>query len=302
MKKTSLFTILALLLTFVLAGCSGGGDTPAANDDAPAEATQEEMDAAVEKIKEKGELVLATSADYPPYEWHLLKDGKDEIVGFDIEIAKALADSMGVKLTVKDLDFEGIIPSISTGQADIGIAGLSATPERRNAVSFTIPYYENNQVILVKKDVADQYNGMEDFAGKKVGAQTGSVQETTIKENFPKDVELLSLSRLNNLVLEVKNGTADGLVISRSSGAQYAQQNPELVSKKIDIPDEPGVCIALNKDNKALTAYFNQELKKLIDDGQIEKWIVEYEQLASESAGAEGAEAEGAGEEAPAAE
>ena len=290
MKKTSLLTLLAMVMAFALVGCGSGaknGENAANNSEKKeaAQVSQEDMDAAAKEIKEKGKLVMATSADYPPYEWHLMKDGKDESVGFDVEIAKAIAQEIGVELEVKDLDFDGIIPSIASGQADIGIAGMSATPEREEAVNFSIPYFENEQVVLVRKEDADKYKKVEDFAGKVVGAQTGSVQESTVRENFPKDVELKSLSKLNNLAMEVKNKTADALVISKSSGAQYAKQFPELVAIDPGVPKEPGVCVTMKKGNDALTAYVNQVLQKLIDEGKIKEWIGEYEKIADESVG-----------------
>ena len=144
MKKTSLLTLLAMVMAFALVGCGSGaknGENAANNSEKKeaAQVSQEDMDAAAKEIKEKGKLVMATSADYPPYEWHLMKDGKDEIVGFDVEIAKAIAQEIGVELEIKDLDFDGIIPSITSGQADIGIAGMSATPEREEAANFSIP-------------------------------------------------------------------------------------------------------------------------------------------------------------------
>lgn len=303
MKKWTIVSLIVAVFAFALVGCGGnqeannGGNAEASingnKSDFVAEevtADQATIDAATQEIKDKGKLVLATSADYPPYEWHLMKDGKDEIVGFDIEIAKALADSLGVELEIKDLDFDGIIPSITSGQADIGIAGISATPERLNAVNMTSPYYENKQVIIVPKDKAESYKTMEDFAGLTVGAQTGSMQEATVQENFPKDVNLKSLPKLNNLVLEVKNGTADALVISKSAGEQYVKQFPELVALDVGIPEEPGVCVALKKGNDGLTAYIDQELKKMIEEGKVDEWIAQYEKLNDETSGAEDAQ------------
>ncbi len=295
MKKFGLLSILAMVMAFALVGCGSGANNAnnAANNEGNKEAaqvSQEDMDAAVKAIKDKGKLVMATSADYPPYEWHLVKDGKDEIVGFDVEIAKAIAEDMGVELEIKDLDFDGIIPSITSGQADIGVAGLSATPEREEAVNFSVPYFTNEQVVLVRKEDAEKYKKMEDFAGKVVGAQTGSIQEETVHENFPKDVELKSLAKLNNLAFEVKNKTADALVISKSSGEQYAKQFPELVVIDAGVPEEPGVCVANKKGDDALTAYINQVVQKLIDEGKIKNLIAEYEKLADESTGNEGAE------------
>lgn len=297
MKKISVLLLTTVLFCCAFAGCSkqvndknistastvDAKDTKSVTSDANTTDAAKATDAALKEIKARGKLVLATSADYPPYEWHMLKDGKDEIVGFDIEIAKALAASIGVPLEIKDLDFEAIIPSISSGQADIGIAGLSTTPERLEAVNMTDAYFQNQQVVLVPKEAKDKYTCMADFAHKTVGAQTGSIQESTVRDNFPKDVQLKSLAKLNNLVMEVTNGTADALVIAKSSGEQYAKQFPNLVALSLDIPDEPGVCIALQKGNDALTSYINSELKKLIKDGKITEWIKQYEALSNEN-------------------
>lgn len=293
MKKFSVLLLATVLLSCAFAGCSKSEQKTNSSSVATTQTSEttvavsqsaQASDEAIAKIKAKGKLTLATSADYPPYEWHMLKDGKDEVVGFDIEIAKALAKSIGVELEIKDLDFEAIIPSVSSGQADIGIAGLSTTPERLEAVNMTDAYFQNQQVVLVPKKAEDQYKSMADFKGKIVGAQTGSIQEATIREHFPKDVQLKSLAKLNNLVMEVQNGTADALVIAKSSGEQYAKQFPELVALSIDIPDEPGVCIALKKGDDALTAYINNELKKLVAEGKIAEWIKQYEELSNASA------------------
>lgn len=299
MKKISVLLLATVLFSCVLAGCAtksaNSSKTSSVNTEqstsvakqteatASAESSDETINEAIKDIKAKGKLVLATSADYPPYEWHMLKDGKDEIVGFDIAIARALAKSIGVELEIKDLDFEAIIPSVSSGQADIGIAGLSTTPERLEAVNMTDSYFQNKQVVLVPKTAKDNYKSMADFKGKTVGAQTGSIAESTVRESFPKDVQVKSLAKLNNLVMEVQNGTADALVIAKSSGEQYVKQFSDLVALELDIPDEPGVCIALKKGNDALTTYINQELKKLITDGKVEQWIKQYEALSNEN-------------------
>lgn len=299
MKK---LVTLSLLLVFALTMVACNGEpSPATKSDssmqskpaasATAEGSRQSSDEstadpALQEIKKKGKLGLATSADYPPYEWHLMQNGKDEIVGFDIEIARSLAKSIGVELEIKDLDFDAIVPSITSGQADIGIAGLSVTKERLESVNMTQPYFQNKQIILVNKSAAGQYKKLEDFKGKTVGAQTGSIQETTVHEKFPPEVKVKSLAKLNNLVIEVLNGTADGLVIAKSSGEQYVKLFPDLVALDITLPDEPGVCIALKKGNDALTTYFNRELQKLIDTGKVKEWISQYEKISADAAAA----------------
>ena len=92
----------------------------------------------LEGIKNKGKIVLGTSADYPPFESHAMIDGKDEIVGFDIEIAKYIAEELGVELEIKDMDFDKLLGGLSTGMLDIVIAGMNPDPEREKEANFTI--------------------------------------------------------------------------------------------------------------------------------------------------------------------
>ena len=286
MKKSVLYAALLGIILFALVGCTGNSNTQAGNTQETGQA-QATGQVNIDKIKEKGELVLATSADYPPFEWHLMKDGQDTIVGFDIAIAQEIADELGVKLVIKDLDFEAVIPALTTGQADIAIAGLVPTPEREEVVNFSQPYFQNNQVVIVHKDNEAKYKKIEDFAGKKVGAQTGSTQETIANEQFPKDIEVLSLSKINNLIMEVKNKTADGLVIVDNSAKQYLVQNTDLAIVDVGIPPEDGTCIAVGKDKEDLAKFVDEKLQKLMDEGKVESYIKEYEELASKEQVAE---------------
>lgn len=273
MKKATLYIVLLGIVLFGMVGCSKGSNTK----------SEEVSQVNINRIKEKGELVLATSADYPPFEWHINEKGEDKIVGFDIAIAQSIADELGVELVVRDLDFEGIIPSLVSGQSDIAIAGLVPTPERKEVVGFSQPYYENEQIVVVHKDNADKYEEIKDFAGKKIGAQTGSTQETIAQEQFPDDIEILSLSKLNNLIMEVKNKTAEGVIMIDNSAEQYLVQNKDLAILDVGIPPEEGNCIAVGKDKEDLLKLVDEHLQKLIDQGKIDEFVQEYTELASQS-------------------
>ncbi|MCD1146802.1 transporter substrate-binding domain-containing protein [Peptoniphilus sp. KCTC 25270] len=290
MKKTIILSLILSLGMFLLVGCGSDTEQPKNENGATTEAQGAENTGATEaegeniaKIKEKGELVLATCADYPPFEWHMNVDGKDTIVGFDIAIAQEIADELGVELVIKDLDFESVIPSLTTNQADIAIAGLVPSPEREKIVNFSQPYFKNGQVVVVNKADADKYKTTEDFAGKKIGAQTGSTQEEIVRENFPKDIEILSLSKINNLIMEVKNKTADGVVMIDNSAEQYVAQNDDIVMLDVGIPDEQGTCIATAKDKQDLTDFVNKKLQQLMDEGKVEEYVSHYNALISES-------------------
>jgi polar amino acid transport system substrate-binding protein len=140
MKKFALILVMAMMLVS-LAGCAGSA----------------EPESQLEKIKESGQLVLGTAADYPPYEFHMMVEGKDKIVGFDIMIAEKIAEELGVELVIKDMAFDGLIAALQGGKIDIIIAGMSATPEREEAVDFSNQYYYEQQMLLVRGDMTDKH-------------------------------------------------------------------------------------------------------------------------------------------------
>ncbi|MGL5693584.1 MAG: transporter substrate-binding domain-containing protein [Peptostreptococcaceae bacterium] len=107
----------------------------------------------LEEIKERGTLMVATSAEYPPYEFHEMIDGKDTIIGLDAMIAKDIADEIGVELEFVDMDFDGVLGAINADKADIVLAGMTATDERKENANFSEPYYfEKNRIIVRKGD------------------------------------------------------------------------------------------------------------------------------------------------------
>ena len=124
MKKGLLKLALGAMSILALAAC---GNTSETSDSSATDSAATTTTDKLQEIKDSGKLVMGTSADYPPYEWHLIKDGKDEIIGFDIDIAQAIADELGVELEIKDMDFDGLIPALTTGKIDIIIAGMNAT-------------------------------------------------------------------------------------------------------------------------------------------------------------------------------
>lgn len=125
----------------------------------------------VEGTNKKEKLVLGTSADYAPYEFHKEIDGKDTIVGFDIDIAKAIAEDLGVELEIKDMSFDGLLEALVTGKIDFIIAGMTPTPERAENVDFSNIYYTAVNNILINKENMDKISSLEDLKGKKIGVQ-----------------------------------------------------------------------------------------------------------------------------------
>ena len=148
-KKIVSVMLCAAMATTVLAGC---GSSNTASTDAAAEETTEDAEAAEEATDaaevttvEPGVLTMGTNATFPPYEY---KDG-DAVVGIDPDIAQALADKLGLKLEVVDMEFDSLIASVQSGKVDIVLAGMTVNEERKKNVDFTDPYANGVQVIIV---------------------------------------------------------------------------------------------------------------------------------------------------------
>ena len=154
-------------------------------DLAKVDAEIKELAPKVKTITE-GKLILGTSADYAPYEFHILDNGVDKIVGFDVSLAQAIADELGVELEIRDIPFDSILMEINAGSVDVGIAGFTPTPARLEAVDMSHLYELQSQSLLIRKADLEKYKDVSDFgAGTNVGAQTGSIQEELALASTP---------------------------------------------------------------------------------------------------------------------
>jgi ABC-type amino acid transport substrate-binding protein len=199
--------ILVMALLFTACGKKVSTDVEENGDQLPVgtdinEPPADDESPKIKEIKQAGKIVLGTSADYPPYEFHKEIDGKDTIVGFDIEIAKAIAKDLGVELEIKDMDFDGLLLALNAGKVDFVIAGMTPDPERD--VEFSKIYYNALQGLLVHADNKDVYKTIDDLTGKRIGAQKGAIQEKLAKKEI-KDLKLKALNKIPDLVLEVKH-------------------------------------------------------------------------------------------------
>lgn len=265
MKKILFKKILSMAviggLTLSLAGC-GANAAKGEND----------SNGKITKIKENGKLVVGLSADYAPYEFHIMKDGKDQIVGFDIGIAKEIANDMGVDLEIKEMDFGAIVQSVKSGAIDLGISGLTPDEKRKEAVDFSDIYYEAEQGILINKNNKDSIKSVEDLKGKKVGAQIGSIQAEIANGIEGADVKLLD--NVNTLILELKTGKLDALIVELPVSKIATEVNEELaVADNVIKDSEGGSAIAIQKGNKDLVDQVNATIKKLKDDGKMDQLV-----------------------------
>lgn len=247
----------ALVASLGLFGCSS--EEPA---DQPAD------NAAAYTLLEEGKLVIATSPDYPPFE--NLVDG--EMVGFEIDLAKAICEKLGLTPEFKQLQFDAIVTAVAAGgQCDVGLSGFSITPERLEEVDFTSSYYVDDLGIAVMKDsgiTAENIEEMLSAEGVKIAVQSGTTGEAQMLEDYP-NATIVPYGNSTDSFAAMQAGQVVAVctnlaVVNRTVAEAYTDAE---VVKSIATGEEYG--IAVSKDNAGLTAAINAALAELEADGTI---------------------------------
>jgi polar amino acid transport system substrate-binding protein len=235
----------------------------------------------VDKIKANGKLVVATSPDYPPYEFIVLNDkGEKEFVGLDIDLAKAIAEELGVELELQTFDFDGVLAAVATGTVDCGISCLTPDEERLETMDFSDVYYYAKQAVLIRKADEATYTALDSFNGKTVGAQLGTVQESDFAPQLTGST-IKSLAQIPQLVLELKAGNIDGLVVELPVAESYAKQHSDLIVAPITFEnDESGASVAIQKGSgDDFIQFINEFIKKLAEEGKIDEFVINATEL-----------------------
>ncbi|GEB29455.1 transporter substrate-binding domain-containing protein [Enterococcus casseliflavus] len=279
MKK--LFGALVVLTGILVLGACGNGDSSSTGSSSASGSADNQLEA----IKAAGVLNVATSADFAPFEFHALIDGKDTIVGADIDMVNEIADRLGVEVNILDLDFNAVLTALQQGKADIAVSGISATDERKQTFDFTDNYFTPEQKLVVNKNNESAFDSIESLSGKKVGAQKGSIQEMIVQDQLA-DSQLVSIAKVPNLVNELKQGSIDGLVLESAVAESYVAQNDDLVITDVALEASEGdsYAIALPKGSTELQEELNSILKELIEDGTIDEYVQKNTDLANENA------------------
>ena len=225
---------------------------------------KDECKSKLDQIKEAGVLVVGTSADYSPFEFHTQVDGQDTIVGIDISICQYIADQLGVQLKVVDMNFDNLVMGLKNGDFDIVSACMSADDKRRESIDFTDIVYNTDTVLVTKKEVADNYQKPEDLAGHKIAAQTGSKPyERAVA--FAGTENMVGLAKVPDLILEVQNGKTEGAVMDELVAQAYVNADPSLAISplRFDIGSDSGIRIGVQKGNDEFVTYLNQVIAGL---------------------------------------
>lgn len=169
-------------------------------------------DPTLTKIEKAGVVRVGVSPDYAPYEFHSTASGKDKIVGFDITMDKLLAKRLGVKLKLVQMDNDALLAALESGKVDLVVSGITPTPERDKMVDFTIPYFNDPNVVLVKKADKNKFKSLSSFKNAKIGAQITTIQEDQAKK-YLKGATVTSLKKVTDEAAQLSQGKLDGIVV-----------------------------------------------------------------------------------------
>jgi ABC-type amino acid transport substrate-binding protein len=229
------------------------------------------------KADAKPKLVMVTSGDFPPFEFFTTSEGKSQVVGSDIDLAKRIGTYLGFEIEIKDMDFSNLIPAIQSGRADFAMAGITPTDERAKTVSFSQPYYFMNNVMVHRLD--NDFMRRHDYEGIKIAVLLGSTQEQFAKvwaAQHP-GVTIIPLNRVGDAIQEVLAGRVDGVILDESPSHAYVDKNKLQLTMQNLEGSSFGAAIVFPKDSK-LVGDFNRALAHLKETGELDeitkKWHV----------------------------
>jgi len=273
MKKIA-SAVMAGVMALSLAAC-GGSNTGSSSSAASQTSTASGTEAAYTVI-EDGKLHMATNAAFPPYEM-TKDDGGFE--GIDVEIATAIAEKLGLELVVDNMDFSSVITAVQGGKADIAMAGLTVTEERKQNLDFTESYATSKQVIITNRD-SSNVQTVDDLEGAMIGCQegtTGYIYCSDDVENGGYGADHVIGYETGALAVQaLVEGKVDCVVIDSEPAKQYVAANED----QLHILDtefvEEEYAIGVSKDNPGLTEAVNNALKELIDSGKVQEIVDSY--------------------------
>lgn len=276
MKKKIIAAVLAaFMLLSVLSGCNSAAKRQS-----------------VDNIKKSGKLVMYTNAEFAPFEY--VAGG--EVVGVDVEIAKAIADKLGVELKIENTTtFEEVFAAVKTGKGAIAIAGITVTPERAEEFTFSVNYATSTQYIIVPEDV--EITKLEDLAGKKIGVQLGTTGDFLVDGEIKGSTDdktgehikgvledtgatLVQAKNANLAALDLVNNKVDAVVVDELPAKLIVKNNKGLKAIELVYADgsktdeQYAACVA--KGNESLLKVVDEVLKELIDSGKIDEWIIKH--------------------------
>lgn len=288
-KKMAAF-VVAAAMTLALAACGSTSAAPAAESAGSAESTAEAGSGKLAKIQEKGKLVVCTDAAWAPFEY-IGKDG--EVTGVDIEIGKYIAEKLGVKLEISNVAFDSISTYLDNGEADLALACITVTDERKETMDFSEPYTTVLQYMVVLAD-DEETKTINDLAGKAVGTHLGTTGDFLMSDEITAGVlegtgaENKQYKALPDAALAIKSGELTAIVCDSVLAENIVSANngdfkcfPISYDDASMNPETENIAAAMDKGDEEFVNKINEILKPIIEDGTIDKWIIQYSEDAS---------------------
>lgn len=247
-KRMLLVALIAAMTAAILSGCGSKGASGMTVED--------------------GVLTMATNAYFPPYEYY---EG-EEIVGIDAEIAKAIADKLGMELKIEDMEFDSIITAVQTGKADMGLAGMTVDEKRKKSVNFSDSYATGIQVVIVTED--SDIASVDDLAGKKIGVQLSTTGDMYASDDYGEEF-VEQYNKGADAVMALQQGKVDAVIIDNEPAKSFVAVNDGL--KILDteyVTEDYAACI--NKENNELLEAVNGALAELKEDGTLQGILDKY--------------------------
>ena len=245
------------------------------------------------KIKEAGVLTVATEPYFAPQEFiDPSKTGQDQYVGADMELAKLIAERMGVELEIVPLEFTAVLTSVAEGKYDLAISALAYTPARSEAMELSKGYHfsedSSRYGLIIRTEDEDNIKAVGDLANRTVITQSGSLQEALMIENVKKYKEFKRVSSMQDAFLAVQEGKADAAMVEIENANLYIQNNPDC--NMMVIPDVSfsldkqydGTRAAAQKGEIELMYFVNGVIDEVLESGQYNEWFDEYTAYAGE--------------------
>lgn len=250
MKKFGL--LITLILTLALAACGQNNG---------------------ESAEDKKVLTMGTSADFAPFE---SRNTSGEVEGFDIDLAKYIADELGYELKIEDMKFDGLIGALQANRVDLVLSGMSATEKRAQNVDFSTQYHHSGEMFITLKD--SEVTSLEQLEGKTLGVQLGTIQEEGARKlQETVDFEIKAVDNATILIQELQSNRIDVAYLDKAVATGYINEQG-LAGFDDPTSSSPGMAVAFPKGSE-LVDEVNQVLKEMEENGKLDelkvKWLSE---------------------------
>ena len=275
MKKNRIAAFLlslSLLGVTVLTGCSSQNNNQAAQPSASESSQTETGSDLLAQIQEKGEIVIAMEGTWAPWTYH---DENDELVGYDVEVGKAIAEKLGVTATFVEGEWDGLLAGLDAGRYDIMVNGVGITPERQEKYDFTTPYAYNRTAVIVRGDY-NEIASMEDLNGKNTA---NTISSTYAEQAEAYGATVTGVDDLNQTIELLLAGRIDATLNAEVVFADYQNAHPEAnikIAAYSDDVEQVAIPVRKGADTATLLDAINQALAELDADGTLSELSVKY--------------------------